>query len=57
MVLQQFNPYKLGVLFWDIGKPNSQRWDATERRYVAILFAYRNLAEKWNKHEIYSKRP
>ena len=41
----------LASLLWDIGKQYSPRCDAAERGVPsgAILFAYRNFIEKWNK--------
>ena len=41
----------LASLLWDIGKQHSPRCDAAERGVPsgAILFAYRNFFEKWNK--------
>ena len=41
----------LASLLWDIGKQYSPRCDAAEHGIPseAILFAYRNCIEKWNK--------
>ena len=41
----------LASLLWDIGKQHSPRCDAAERGVPsrAILFAWRNFIEKWNK--------
>ena len=41
----------LASLLWDIGKQYSPRCDAAEPGVPsgAILFAYRNIIEKWNK--------
>ena len=41
----------LASLLWDIGKQYSPRCDASECGVLsgAILFAYRNFVEKWNK--------
>ena len=42
------NPYKSGVLLWDIGKQNSPSCDAAKRGVPswAILFAYMIFIEK-----------
>ena len=42
------NPYKPGVLLWDIGKQNSPRWDTAKRGVPsrAVLFADIIFTEK-----------
>ena len=49
--LRNLTHLSLASLLWDLGKQNSPRCDATERGVPsgAILFAYRNFIEKWNK--------
>ena len=46
--MQWVNPYKPGVLLWDIGKQNSPRYDAAKRGVPsrAILFAYMIFMKK-----------
>ena len=50
-ILPRLTHLSLASLLWDIGKQYSPRCDAEERGVPsgAILFAYRNFIEKWNK--------
>ena len=50
---ESLNPYKPGVLLWDIGKKSSPRCDTAKRAVSsgAILFAYMIFIEKLNKTE------
>ena len=49
----------LASFLWDIGKQNSPRCEAAERGLPsgAILFAFMNFIEKWNKNEKFLPMP
>ena len=51
-LIKEFNSYKPGIVFLDIGKQNSPRWDAADCGIPsgAVLFALKNFSEKWIKN-------